>query len=40
MVTRKLREDGDERGMIVYGYALHSPVRVVRSDRWCEVTCL
>jgi hypothetical protein len=20
MVTRKMREDGDERGMIVYGY--------------------
>jgi hypothetical protein len=27
MVTRKLRDDGDERGMIVYGYKFRKPVR-------------
>ena len=29
MVTRKLREDGDERGMIIYGYKFR-PVLAVR----------
>jgi uncharacterized OB-fold protein len=27
MVTRKLREDGDERGMIIYGYKFRPAVR-------------
>jgi len=27
MATRKIRSDGDERGMLVYGYALH-PLRL------------
>ena len=27
MVTRKLREDGDERGMIVYGYKFRPVLR-------------
>jgi hypothetical protein len=27
MVTRKIRNDSDERGMLVYGYALH-PLRL------------
>ncbi len=27
MVTRKLREDGDERGMLVYGYKFRPSVR-------------
>ena len=27
MVTRKLREDGDERGMLVYGYKFRPAVR-------------
>lgn len=28
MVTRKLRQDGDERGMLVYGYKFRPSVRV------------
>ena len=28
MVTRKLRDDGDERGMIVYGYKFRPPIAV------------
>ena len=27
MVTRKLRDDGDERGMIIYGYKFREAVR-------------
>lgn len=27
MVTRKLREDGNERGLIVYGYKFRPPIR-------------
>jgi hypothetical protein len=30
MVTRKLRNDGDERGMIIYGYKF----RPVEKESW------
>jgi uncharacterized OB-fold protein len=33
MVTRRLRQDGDERGILVYGYAQHFPFGVVSSGR-------
>lgn len=27
MVTRKMRNDGDERGVIIYGYKFRPPVK-------------
>ena len=30
MVTRKLRQDGDERGMIIYGYKFRPPLLPTR----------
>ncbi len=30
MVTRRIKEDGDERGMLIYGYAKHSLGRKFR----------
>jgi hypothetical protein len=30
MVTRKLRNDGDERGLIVYGYKFRPRLRVAQ----------
>jgi len=40
MVTRKMRNDGDERGVIVYGYKFRPKILYPNMDSSCFSICL